>query len=180
MISTHSSLVGVIVTGAKFQHASFVNVSLQGMDLSTASLQQSSFNSVGLYNCNLNGASFYFASFVNGNIENTTFVGTNLWATNFTNTALAKFNRTVDFSNANLSSANLTNVASGGTKFNGANLASAKVGGLTLSANDNLTGATFANATSTPINGALPIYANTTCPDTTVVTGPQTCVGHGF
>ena len=150
------------------------------MNLSTASLQQSSFNSVGLYNCNLNGASFYFANFLNGNIDNTSFVGANLWATNFTNTTLAKFNRTVDFSNANLSSATLTNVTSGGTKFNGANLTSAKVGGLTLSANDDLTNATFVNATATPINGSLPIYANTTCPDATVVTGPQTCVGHGF
>jgi uncharacterized protein YjbI with pentapeptide repeats len=65
--------------------------------------------------------------------------------------------------------ANLT----GATVTNG-NLTNANLTGA------NLTNATFSGATGNPPGGATATYHNTTCPDATVVTGPATCVGHGF
>jgi uncharacterized protein YjbI with pentapeptide repeats len=170
---------GLLVPGAKFQHASFVAVAVNGVDFRTASLQQTQWTGAYISHSNLNGTPFYFASFRGGYIDSTTMVGANLWATNLTDSRLSN-SSTVDLTNAYLASATLTNVKSGGTVFKGANLSSTKIGALSFSSGDDLTDATFSGATSTPLNGNVPVYANTTCPDATVVSTPQTCVGHGF
>lgn len=70
----------------------------------------------------------------------------------------------VDFHNSDLSGSDFTDAL-----FTNTNLTNA-----------NLTGADLTGAVGTPIGAATAIYSNTTCPDSTIVTSPTTCVGHGF
>ena len=80
----------------------------------------------------------------------------------------------VTFYATNLTSANLSN-----TDLTNATFAYSNLAGTTLSS-ANLSEANFRNATGTPVGASTATYADTTCPDSAVVSSPSTCVGHGF
>jgi uncharacterized protein YjbI with pentapeptide repeats len=92
-----------------------------------------------------------------------------------------------NFTNANLTGANLEGVLNGVTPadFTNANLTGANLRNADLRSsnftNANLSGVDFSfsfGSGATELSTAL--YNNTTCPDRTVVSSPATCVGHGF
>jgi uncharacterized protein YjbI with pentapeptide repeats len=66
-----------------------------------------------------------------------------------------------------------------GADLSGLDLSGASLAGTILSG-ANLSGTAFGGATGVPSGGSSATYANTICPDLTVVTSPSTCVGHGF
>lgn len=70
----------------------------------------------------------------------------------------------VAFTNANLTGVNFTNSILTDTDLTGANLSSTDL----------------TSATGTPVGADSATYANTICPDGVSVSGPATCVGHGF
>ena len=100
----------------------------------------------------------------------TKLTGANLTGANLTN---ADFNGG-DFDHATLNGADLSN-----TNLTGATLTNTDLTGATLT-NTDLTSTNFTGATGTPSGGSTATYANTTCPDTTIATSPDTCVTHGF
>jgi hypothetical protein len=75
----------------------------------------------------------------------------------------------VDFTGANLRGANLSHIATFLTRFTTADLSSA-----------DLSNADFSGAVGSPSGGATAVYDNTRCPDSIVVSSPNTCVGHGM
>jgi hypothetical protein len=92
-----------------------------------------------------------------------------------------------NFTNANLTGANLQFVDNGGTaaNFTNANLTGVNLGGAYLASsnftNANLSGANLDLAFAFGATGfATALYNDTTCPDATVVSTPNTCVGHEF
>jgi hypothetical protein len=92
-----------------------------------------------------------------------------------------------NFTNANLTGANFLAVAiiGIGANFTNANLTGANFTGdvlqLSTFTNANLSGVNFSGVFGLGSAGlSTALYNNTTCPDTTVVSSPETCVGRGF
>jgi hypothetical protein len=92
-----------------------------------------------------------------------------------------------NFTNANLSGANMQFVLNGAApaNFTNANLTGADIRDADLVSsnftNANLSGVDFSNSFGIGATGlSTALYNNTTCPDGTVVSSPFTCAGHGF
>jgi len=204
----NTNLTKAVLANADLGLATLFNAILTNANLTSASLAIANLTNAGLTNANLTNANLAQAKLGNAKLTGAILTGitsggttgihvvlpTN-WrlvkgyligpAANLSGVDLSNTNLTnADMSNAILTGANLTsailnNVNLSGALLNGANLTDATLGNADLTGaqlvGTNLTGAKFTGANLTGV-----LWLSTICPDGSIATVPQTCIGHGI
>jgi uncharacterized protein YjbI with pentapeptide repeats len=167
-VMSGANFTGTDLEGANFRNDTMYLTNLSGADLYGATLARDNSGGITgtpaqlpagwkLINGYLVGSD---ADLTSANLANQDLRGISLWLTTF--------------SSADLTDSNLSDDYLEAAKFDNSNLTGAALGGA------DVTSATFAGATGNPSGGSSLTYGGTTCPDLTVASFLDTCVGHGF
>lgn len=156
------------------------NENLNGRDLTGVVLAGCTCNNMSLVGADLTGADLTGANLTGSDLSGAVLTGATTTTTNFTGAVAPSIRSGGVVGFAPPGYALVAGYFVGPTAdLTGANLAGANLAGRSL-IGAVLANATFTGATGSPTGGASAAYSLTTCPDTTVVSAPTTCVGRGF
>jgi uncharacterized protein YjbI with pentapeptide repeats len=146
------------------------NTSVEYADLHGLDLNHASWYSPELSGANLSGANLSYSGLDGANAQETNFAGANLNSSSLLGAQLWNAN----LSGATARNADLRSVTFYNTDLTGADLSGANLGGADLSAVASLANANFTGVNFSGVNlGKYPLWSNTTCPNGTVATAPQ-------